>query len=151
MRIALACDHGGFQKKCLILEHLQSKGHDVTDFGSYTPDPVDYPDYAIAAAESVARGENDRAILVCTTGIGMSIASNKVEGVRAALCFNTEVGRTSRSHNNANVLCLPGKYLDDKTALEMVDVWLKERFRRGRHKRRMDKIASYMSLHRTFD
>lgn len=151
MRIVLACDHGGFQKKCLILEHLQSRGYDVADFGSYTPDSVDYPDYAIAAAESVARGENDRAILVCTTGIGMSIASNKVEGVRAALCFNTEVARTSRSHNNANVLCLPGKYLDDKTALEMVDVWLKERFRRGRHKRRMDKIASYISLHRTFD
>jgi len=148
MRIAVACDHGGFQKKCLIVEHLESKGHKATDFGSYTPDSVDYPDYAIVAAESVARGENDRAILVCTTGIGMSIAANKVHGIRAALCYNEEVAGTSRTHNNANVLCIAGKYLDDKAALRMVDVWLKERFRRGRHRRRMDKIASYESLGR---
>jgi ribose 5-phosphate isomerase B len=148
MRIAVACDHGGFLKKCLILRHLQAEGHRVTDFGSYTPDSVDYPDYAIVAAESVARGENDRAILVCTTGIGMSIAANKVRGIRAALCYNVEVAGTSRTHNNANVLCIAGKYLDDKTALKIVDVWLKERSRGGRHKRRMDKIASYESLGR---
>lgn len=151
MRIAIASDHGGFEKKGLILEHLESKGHKVTDFGSYTPDSVDYPDYAVVASESVARGENDRAILLCTTGIGMSIAANKVRGVRAALCFNMEVASRSRTHNNANVLCLPGNYLDDKTALRMVDVWLKETFRRGRHKRRMDKIACYESLERRFD
>lgn len=148
MRIGLACDHGGFRKKCLIMHHLQSKGHKVTDFGSYTPDSVDYPDYAIVAAESVVRGEIDRAILICTTGIGMSIAANKVRGVRAALCYNPQVARTSRTHNNANVLCLAGKYLDDKTAVRIVDEWLKESFRRGRHKRRMDKIASYESLDR---
>jgi len=151
MRIAIACDHGGFQKKCLILDHLQSKGHKVTDLGPYTPDSVDYPDYAVVAAESVARGENDRAILLCTTGIGMSIAANKVRGIRAALCYNIEVARTSRTHNNANVLCLAGKYLDDKTALQIVDVWLSENFLRGRHRRRMDKIACYESLNRTFD
>ncbi len=151
MKVALACDHGGFQKKCLIMEHVQKNAHTVTDFGSYTPDSVDYPDYAFVASESVARGENDRAILVCTTGIGMSMAANKVEGIRAAVCFNVEVARTSRTHNNANVLCLPGKFLDDKTALRMVDVWLNEKFRRGRHKRRMDKIASYEALKRTFD
>ncbi|MFQ5792768.1 MAG: ribose 5-phosphate isomerase B, partial [Acidobacteriota bacterium] len=151
MKIAVACDHGGFQKKCLIMEHLQSEGHKVTDFGSYMPDSVDYPDYGFVAAESVASGENERAILVCTSGIGMSITANKVHGIRAALCFNIEVARTSRTHNNANVLCLAEKYLDDKTALQIVDVWLKERFRRGRHKRRMDKIASYESLNRAFD
>jgi len=151
MRIAVSCDHGGFEKKCLILEHLQSEGYEVTDFGSYTPDSVDYPDYAIVAAESVARGETDRAILICTTGIGMCIAANKVRGIRAALCYNVEVARTSRTHNNANVLCLAGKHLEDKTALQMVDVWLNESFRGGRHKRRMDKIASYESLERTFD
>ncbi len=150
MRIALACDHGGFHKKCLIMEHLESKGHKITDFGSYTPDPVDYPDYAIPAAESVARGENDRAILVCKTGIGESIAANKVHGIRAALCFNKEVARTSRTHNNANVLCLAANYLNDATVLRIVDVWLKETFRRGRHKRRMDKIAAYESLNRRF-
>ena len=151
MRIAIASDHGGFEMKRLFLEHLESKGHKVTDFGSYTPDSVDYPDYAVVAAESVARGESDRAILLCTTGIGMSIAANKVRGIRAALCFNMEVASRSRTHNNANVLCLPGNYLDDRTAIRMVDVWLKESFRRGRHKRRMDKIACYESLERTFD
>jgi len=149
MRIAVACDHGGFQKKCLIVAYLQSKGHKVTDFGSYTPDAVDYTDYAIVSAESVVRGENDRAILICTTGIGMSIAANKVQGIRAALCYNVEVARTSRTHNNANVLCLAGKYLDDETALRIVDAWLKETFRRGRHKRRMNKIACYESLNHT--
>ncbi len=151
MRIAIASDHGGFEKKGLILKHLESKGHKVTDFGSYTPDSVDYPDYAVVAAESVARGENDRGILICTTGIGMSIAANKVRGILAALCFNMEVASRSRTHNNANVLCLPGKHLDNKTAVRMVDVWLKETFRRGRHKRRMDKIACYESLERRFD
>lgn len=151
MRIALACDHGGFQKKLLIMRHLDSKGHRITDFGPYTPDRVDYPDYAIPAAESVAKGENDRAILICKTGIGESIAANKVHGVRAALCYNEKVARTSRTHNDANVLCLAGDYLDDRTALRIVDVWLKDTFRRGRHKRRMDKIASYESLNRRFD
>ncbi len=151
MRIALASDHGGFQLKQLIMEHLESKGHKITDFGSYTPDPVDYPDYAFVAAESVARGENDRAILVCKTGIGESIAANKVHGIRAALCFNEEVARTSRTHNNANVLCLAGSYLDKKKALRIVDIWLKETFRAGRHKRRLEKIASYESLNRCFD
>jgi len=151
MRISLACDHGGFQLKGVIAKLLESKGHKITEFGSYTPAPVDYPDYAFVAAESVANGENDRAILVCTTGIGMSIAANKVHGIRAALCFNEEVARTSRTHNNANVLCLAGDYLDQKTALRIVDVWLKETFRRGRHKRRMDKIASYESLNRRFE
>jgi ribose 5-phosphate isomerase B len=148
MRIAIACDHGGFNKKRLIMKRLHSLGHTVTDYGSYTPDPVDYPDYAIAAAESVATGQNHRAILLCKTGIGHSIAANKVRGIRAALCYNLKVARTSRTHNNANVLCLPGEYLDDTTTLRIVDVWLKEKFRKGRHKRRMDKIARYESLNR---
>jgi ribose 5-phosphate isomerase B len=151
MRIALACDHGGFRLKHLIMEHLESTGHKISDLGSYTPDSVDYPDYAVVAAESVANGENDRAILVCTTGIGMCIAANKVHGIRAALCFNEEVARASRTHNNANVLCLAGDYLGNKTALRIVGVWLKETFRRGRHKRRMDKIVRYESLNRRFD
>ena len=150
MKIALACDHGGFRLKGLIMEYLESKGHTVTDFGSYTPDPVDYPDYALPAAESVARRQNDRAILVCKTGIGESIAANKVHGIRAALCYNEEVAATSRTHNNANVICLAANYLEDKTALRIVDVWLRETFRRGRHKRRMDKIACYESLNRHF-
>ena len=151
MKIAVACDHGGFQKKLLIIGHLRSKGHRVSDYGSHTPDSVDYPDYAVPAAESVASGESDRAILVCTTGIGMCMAANKVRGVRAALCYNEEVASDSRTHNNSNVLCLAGKYLDDKTTLRIVDVWLREIFRRGRHKRRMDKIARYESLNRNFD
>lgn len=143
MRIALAGDHGGFHLKGVITAHLESKRHKITDFGSYTPDPVDYPDYAFAAAESVARGENDRAILLCRTGIGESIAANKVRGIRAALCFNESLARTSRTHNNSNVLCLAGDYLDDATALHIVDVWLRERFQGGRHKRRLDKVARY--------
>jgi ribose 5-phosphate isomerase B len=151
MKIALACDHGGFQKKALIMQHLEGKGHTITDFGSYTPDPVDYPDYAIPAAESVAKGENDRAILICRTGIGETIAANKVHGIRAALCYNEELARTSRTHNNANVLCLAGDYLDDEATLRIVDVWLKEKFRGGRHRRRMDKIAAYEALNRRFD
>jgi ribose 5-phosphate isomerase B len=151
MKIALAGDHGGFHLKGVVGKHLESKGHTITDFGSYTPDPVDYPDYAFVAAESVAKGENDRAILLCRTGIGESIAANKVVGIRAALCFNEQLARTSRTHNNSNVLCLAGDYLDDQTALRIVDVWLKERFRRGRHLRRMNKIAHYELLSRCFD
>jgi len=151
MKIALAGDHGGFHLKGVIASHLESKGHKITDFGSYTPDPVDYPDYAFAAAESVARGENDRAILLCRTGIGESIAANKARGIRAALCLNETLARTSRTHNNANVLCLAGDYLDDATSLRIVDVWLTERFRGGRHKRRLDKIACYEALDRKLD
>jgi ribose 5-phosphate isomerase B len=142
MKIALAGDHGGFHLKGVIATHLESKGHKITDFGSYTPDPVDYPDYAFAAAESVAREENDRAILLCRTGIGESIAANKV---------NESLARTSRTHNNANVLCLAGDYLDDATVLRIVDVWLTERFQGGRHKRRLDKIACYEALDRKPD
>ena len=151
MKIALACDHGGFQKKALIMQYLEEKGYKIMDFGSYTPAPVDYPDYAIPAAESVARGENDRAILVCRTGIGESIAANKVHGVRAALCYNEAVAQTSRTHNNANVLCLAGDYLNDEAALRIVEVWLNGKFRGGRHRRRIDKISSYESLNRRFD
>jgi ribose 5-phosphate isomerase B len=151
MRIGIACDHGGLQKKCLVMKHLESKGYKVSDFGSHTLDSVDYPDYGLPAAESVAKGENDRAILICTTGIGMCIAANKVRGIRAALCYNEDVARTSRTHNNANVLCLAGKYLDDRSALRIVDIWVKESFRRGRHKRRLDKISGYELLNRTFE
>ena len=140
MKIAVACDHGGLVLKNTLLKYLNSKGYEVKDFGTCTEDSCDYPDYALPAAEAVARGECERGILICSTGIGISIAANKVRGIRAALCGDTYSARVSRAHNNANVLCLGQRVIGEYLALDIVDVWLKSGFEGGRHKRRVDLI-----------
>lgn len=140
MIIAIGSDHAGFTRKQEILEHLQSQGHEVKDLGTYSKDSMDYPDVAVEVAKQVASKEVERGILVCGSGIGVSIVANKTEGVRAANCVNEEMASLSRQHNDANVLALGERLVDTKTALSMVDIFLSTRFEGGRHQQRVDKI-----------
>ena len=145
MKIALASDHAGFFLKEELKKLLSEMGHRYTDFGTDSQESCDYPDFAFPAAEAVASGECDAGILVCGSGIGMSMCANKVKGIRAALCYTPEAARLSRLHNNANVLCLAARLTQKETALEIVRVWLQTEFEGGRHLRRVNKIASYES------
>jgi len=138
--IALGCDHGGFPLKAAIKKELQEKGYVVQDFGTYSADSVDYPDYAEKVAQAIVRQEHERGILICGTGIGMSMAANKVPGIRAAVCWDTFTAQMSRTHNNSNLLCLGGRVLSEKEALEIISVWLEESFQGGRHQKRIDKM-----------
>ncbi|MCJ7828849.1 MAG: ribose 5-phosphate isomerase B [Dehalococcoidia bacterium] len=140
MRIALGCDHRGLELKQTIMGLLDELGHDYQDFGGYNTDPVDYPDIAKQVAEAVASGEFDQGILICSSGIGMSIAANKVRGIRAALCCTTFGAERARRHNDANVLCLGQDTLDIASALDIVRVYLSTTFEGGRHLRRLEKI-----------
>jgi ribose 5-phosphate isomerase B len=139
-KIAIGADHGGYELKNIILEHLRQAGYTVEDFGTHSPESVDYPDYAYPVARGVAAGDYDLGILICGTGIGMSIAANKIVGVRAAVCGDTYSARMSRLHNNANILCLGGRVVGPGLALDIVDVWLSTEFEGGRHARRVEKI-----------
>jgi ribose 5-phosphate isomerase B len=141
MRIALGADHGGFELKCRLRDDLQSLGHHISDLGANGAGPSDYPDFALAVAERVARAECDRGILVCTTGMGMAIAANKVRGIRAALAMNSDEVRLARAHNDANVLTIGSKYTDLLQAKEMITIFLATDFEGGRHSRRIEKIA----------
>ena len=142
MKISTACDHGLALKKAVVA-YLESEGHEVCDFGTTTADSCDYPDFALQAAEALARGECDRAILVCTTGIGISIAANKVPGVRCALCNEPLSAKMTRLHNNANALALGGGFTGVNLALEIVRVFLETPFsEEEKHQRRIDKIAA---------
>ncbi|MCG0275760.1 MAG: ribose 5-phosphate isomerase B [Thermosediminibacteraceae bacterium] len=143
MRVAVACDHGGLNLKQEIIKLLEQKGIEYEDLGTFSEEPVDYPDIAFNLAEAVARGEYDRGIIICGTGIGVSIAANKVKGIRAALCHDVYSARMSRLHNDANVLALGGRVIGPGLAREIVEEWLKAEFEGGRHQRRIDKISSY--------
>ena len=138
--VVLGADHGGFDLKGLIKQHLQNEGIDFADLGAMTKEPSDYPDHAIAVAREVAEGRAEAGILVCTTGVGMSMAANKVAGIRAALVQDPETASLARRHNNANVLCLAGGKLETSLALKIVDVFLRTKFEGGRHERRVNKM-----------
>jgi len=138
MKISLGCDHGGYQLKEAIKTHLEKKGHEILDFGCYSTESVNYPEFGKKAASAVVKKEADRGIVICGTGIGISIAANKVKGVRAALCTNTTMARLTREHNDANVLALGARMIGDVLALEMVDVFLETQFEGGRHQDRID-------------
>lgn len=140
MKISLGADHGGYQLKNSILESLQNAGFEVLDFGTNSADSCDYPDFAHKVANSVVSGESDFGVLVCTTGIGISIAANKVKGARAALCHNVDCAKFSRMHNNANVICMGAKYVGKKLGAEMVKTFIATEFEGGRHARRVGKI-----------
>ncbi|HIE17163.1 MAG TPA: ribose 5-phosphate isomerase B [Dehalococcoidia bacterium] len=142
MRIALGCDHRGLKLKQAITELLLEQGHQYEDFGSHSADPVDYPDIAAEVASAVASGKFDHGILVCSSGIGMSIAANKIRGIRAALCCNMFSAQRARQHNDANVLCLGEDMLDLASALDIVKVYLSTIFEGGRHLRRVEKIRA---------
>lgn len=139
--IALGSDHGGYDLKCRIMEHLKERGAEVQDFGCFDQSSCDYPDFGRAAAKAVADGACEKGILVCTTGIGISIAANKVPGIRCALCTNPYLAKMTRLHNDANVLALGGGIVGENLALEIVDVFLDTEFsEEEKHKRRISKI-----------
>jgi len=141
MNIAIGSDHAGFALKQQIVEALRGAGHQVLDEGTHDTNSTDYPDYAAAVGAAVSNGSADRGILVCATGVGMSIAANKISGVRAALAVNREEVQLTRQHNDANVLALSAKYTDTATAEEYVKLFLETGFEGGRHQRRVDKIS----------
>ena len=142
MRISIAGDHAGFELKAEVKTLLEQRQHRVTDMGTSSAESVDYPDYAAAVAGAVSAGEADRGVLVCGTGIGMSIAANKFPNVRAALCHDVETARLSRQHNDANVLAIGSRVLDTEKALAIVQEWMDTTFEGGgRHSRRLQKIS----------
>lgn len=142
MKIALASDHGGLALKNVILEYLKAHGYEYIDFGTTSENSCDYPDFGLLAAESVASGECERGIFVCTTGIGISIAANKVPGIRCALCTDATCARLTREHNDANVLALGGGIVGANLALDIVETFLTTEFSHlEKHQRRIDKIA----------
>ncbi len=142
MRIAIGCDHGGFEHKNAIKEHLKKRGFTVNDYGIKELVSVDYPDIAVLVADSIVNNENDLGILVCGTGIGMSLAANKVKGIRAAAVSEHFSAKYTRLHNNSNVLCLGGRVVGIGTALELVDLFVDTEFEGDRHQRRVDKITA---------
>jgi ribose 5-phosphate isomerase B len=143
MKIALGADHAGFELKESLRSQLEQAGHKVVDFGTNSAQSVDYPDFAGNVAHDVAGGGAERGILVCSTGVGMSMAANKVDGIRAALGTIPDEVRLARQHNNANVLTLGARYLDAPKAMELVNVFLETEFEGGRHARRVDKIMDF--------
>lgn len=148
MKIALGSDHGGFILKESIKAYLISQGYDIEDFGTFNEDSVDYPTYGMRAAVAVSKGQCERGIVVCSTGIGISIAANKVRGVRAALCSDLLSARLTREHNNTNVLALGSFIVGEKLAHSIVDTWLGTPFsNEERHQRRIDAIAQIEKEH----
>ena len=141
MKLVIGCDHGGFELKEAVRGYLEEHHIDYEDFGAFSTDSVDYAPIAAKAAKAVAAGKADYGVLICSTGIGISIAANKVKGIRAALCTNTFCAEMTRRHNNANILCMGGKVVDRETALKMLELFLHTEFEGGRHQRRIDQIA----------
>lgn len=139
-QIAIGCDHVGFELKTHIIEHLQSKGYGIKDFGTHSTERTDYPLFAKAVADAVTKGECEKGILVCGTGVGISIAANKVKGVRAVVCSEPYSALLSRAHNDTNVLALGSRVVGRDLALMIVDSWLGGEFEGGRHKIRVDMI-----------
>jgi len=143
MKIALGCDHGALELKNALIPHLESKGYEVKDFGTYTLDSCDYPDFAGAAAKAVASGECDKGIVLCTTGIGVSISANKVKGIRCALLSDVMSARLTREHNDTNMMAIGAAVVGRMLAFEIVDTWLGTAFSQGeRHQRRIDKMMA---------
>jgi ribose 5-phosphate isomerase B len=147
MKVAIGNDHRGVESKQRLTALIENLGHTVQDFGVNAAASVDYPDFAIAVAESVADGEADRGILICATGHGMCIAANKVHGARAANCRDLVDAEMSRAHNDANVLCLSQDLIGDELMERMVQTWLEAKFEGGRHARRLEKISQYEVAH----
>jgi RpiB/LacA/LacB family sugar-phosphate isomerase len=141
MKIAIGADHAGFALKDQVRDALRQSGHEVIDAGTNSAESTDYPDYAAVVAHQVVSGAADRGVLVCSTGVGMSIAANKIAGIRAALAVNPDEVRLTRAHNDANILTIGARYTDPQAAGEMVRVFLETPFEGGRHARRIGKIA----------
>jgi ribose 5-phosphate isomerase B len=140
--ISIACDHGGYALKEAVKAHLAQKGYEVKDFGTNSLDSCDYPDFAAPAARAVADGTCEKGIVICTTGIGVSIVANKIPGIRCALCSDSLSASLTRRHNDSNMLALGAGIIGQNLALEIVDTWLTTAFEGGRHQRRVDKISA---------
>lgn len=145
-KIAIACDHGGYELKKDIIKHLEARGFDICDFGCDSTQSVDYPDYALPASQAVAKGECDLGILICGTGIGMSLCANKVKGIRAACCSDTFSARMTRMHNNSNILCFGARVVGLGLATDMVDLFLDTEFEGERHNKRIEKMMAIENL-----
>lgn len=138
--IAIGCDHGGFELKGHIIEYLKGKGIEYKDYGTYSEDSIDYPDCARPVCEAVQNGTAEGGILICGTGIGISMAANKFKGIRAALCSDVYSAKMTKVHNNANIICLGGRVMGREHAFMIVDAWMEAEFEGGRHQTRIDKI-----------
>jgi len=142
MKIAIACDHGALALKNAVIEHLSKKGYEMVNFGTDTLDSCDYPDFAGPAAKAVASGECEKGIVLCTTGIGVSITANKVKGIRCALLSDVMSARMTREHNDTNMMAIGAGVVGQMLALEIVDTWLNTEFTGGRHQRRIDTMMA---------
>jgi len=140
--IAIAADHAGFELKEKIREMLENEGYSVKDYGTYSTESVDYPDYIHPLANAVEHGEHDLGIIICGSGNGVSMTANKHKGIRAALCWNVEIAKLARQHNNANVIALPARFIDEKVAEQAVNIFIRTSFEGGRHERRVEKISA---------
>ncbi len=143
MKIGIGSDHRGYKLKEALKKYLLPKNHEVVDFGSIDDNPIDYPDIAFSLAESLKKEKIEKGILICGSGLGMTIAANKVRGVRAALCFSTRLAKRARQHNDANILVLAGDFIRPKQAKLVINVFLSTPFEGDRHQRRLDKISRY--------
>ena len=143
MKIAIGCDHGALALKNVLIPHLEKKGYEVKDFGTYSLDSCDYPDFAAPAAQAVASGECEKGIVLCTTGIGVSIVANKVKGIRCALLSDVMSARMTREHNDTNMMAIGAGIVGQNLALEILDTWLGTEFSHNeRHQRRIDKVMA---------
>ena len=148
MKLAIGCDHGGFDLKTTVIAYLKEQGHEVKDYGCYDKSSIDYPDYVFPVAEATVRGEFERGIVICTTGIGVSIAANKVLGVRCALVTDEYSARMTRDHNDTNMIALGANVTTPERVKGILDIWLSVPFSHGeRHQRRIDKISKYEETH----
>ncbi len=146
MKIAIGADHAGYMLKEQVKAFLKSKDIDFKDYGTFKIESCDYPEYAYKVGQAIVNGEADLGILICGTGIGMSITANKIKGIRAALVHNEQTAKLSRQHNDANVLCMGGRILEEEAALKIVDVWLNTSFEGGRHEKRLKLINQLTGL-----
>jgi ribose 5-phosphate isomerase B len=140
-KIAIGCDHGGYELKEKLKTWLKKEGYRVKDFGTNSKESVDWPIYAIKTAEAVSKGEFEEAVLICTSGVGMSIAANRLPGVRASLCYNEEIAAHTKEHNDSNILCLGGGYLKKEEAIKILETWLKTKpAKQMKYKRRIEML-----------
>lgn len=140
MKIAIGCDHAGYEIKLAVMEWMHDKGYEAEDFGTYSMASVDYPDFVHPVAREVEAGDYDFGVLVCGSGQGVTMTANKYSGIRAALCWIPEIAELTRQHNDANILCMPGRFIDRETAFAILDKFFSTGFEGGRHQNRIDKI-----------
>lgn len=140
MKIAVGNDHAGYQIKLVVVEWLTARGYTIKNHGTDSAESVDYPDFAHPVADAVEKGESDMGVLICGSGQGVSMTANKHQGIRAALCWIPEIAELSRSHNNANILCLPGRFVDEQTTISILEKYFSTDFEGGRHQTRMNKV-----------